>query len=41
MKLDEIIKKDKKYFMNTYGDRVPVCFSHGEGMLLYYLDGNA
>jgi acetylornithine/N-succinyldiaminopimelate aminotransferase len=41
MKLDEIIKKDKKYFMNTYGDRVPVCFSHGEGMLLYDLDGNA
>ncbi len=41
MKLDEIIKKDKKYFMNTFGDRVPVCFTHGEGMLLYDSEGNA
>ncbi|NLX77720.1 MAG: aspartate aminotransferase family protein [Clostridiaceae bacterium] len=40
MKLGEIIQKDKKYYMNTFGDRVPVCFTHGRGILLYDTEGN-
>lgn len=40
MNLKEIIDKDKKYYMNTFGDRVPVCFTHGNGMLLYDTEGN-
>lgn len=37
--LEEIIKTDKKYYMNTFGDRLPVCFNHGSGMNLYADDG--
>jgi acetylornithine/N-succinyldiaminopimelate aminotransferase len=40
MTLQEIIQKDRKYYMNTFGDRVPVCFSHGKGISLWDLDGN-
>jgi len=40
MTLQEIIEKDHKYYMNTFGDRVPVCFSHGKGLSLWDLDGN-
>lgn len=40
MTLQEIIKKDKQYYMNTFGDRSPVCFTHGKGMSLWDLDGN-
>lgn len=40
MTLQEIIQKDRKYFMNTFGDRVPVCFTHGKGLSLWDLDGN-
>jgi acetylornithine/N-succinyldiaminopimelate aminotransferase len=40
MTLKEIIQKDHKYYMNTFGDRVPVCFAHGKGMSLWDLDGN-
>lgn len=32
--LDEIIALDKKYYMNTFGDRLPVCFTGGKGMKL-------
>lgn len=39
MKLDEIIELDKKYYMNTFGDRTPVCFDHGEGMILWDTEG--
>jgi len=39
MKLDEIIIKDKKYFMNTSGDRMPVAFTHGKGCKLYDTEG--
>ena len=35
MNLNEIIQKDKKYFMNTFGDRTPVAFEYGSGMYLY------
>lgn len=39
MTLDEIMALDKKYYMNTYGDRVPVCFVRGEGMKLWDTEG--
>ena len=29
--LDEIIELDKKYYMNTFGDRLPVCFTEITG----------
>ncbi len=35
MNINEIIKKDKQYFMNTFGDRTPVAFDYGMGMYLY------
>jgi acetylornithine/N-succinyldiaminopimelate aminotransferase len=40
MELMEIIEMDKKYYMNTFGDRFPVCFSHGEGINLWDIEGN-
>lgn len=39
MKLNEIVELDKKYFMNTFGNRTPVCFDHGKGINLWDLDG--
>ena len=39
MKLQEIIDMDKKYYMNTFGDRTPVCFAYGKGMNLWDTDG--
>lgn len=33
--LDDIIALDKKYYMNTFGDRLKVAFTHGDGMKLY------
>lgn len=39
MTLKEIIALDKKYFMNTFGDRLPVCFEKGEGIKLWDKDG--
>ena len=33
--LEEIKALDKKYYMNTFGDRLPVVFERGEGMKLY------
>ena len=35
----KIIDNDKKYYMNTFGDRLPVCFESGEGIKLYSTDG--
>lgn len=40
MNLNEIINLDKKYFMNTFGDRTPVCFDYGKGINLWDIDGN-
>lgn len=39
MNLTNIIEKDKAYFMNVYGDRTPVCFSHGQGCCLWDTEG--
>ena len=38
--LEEIIALDKKYYMNTFGDRLPVCFDRGEGIKLYADNGD-
>lgn len=38
--LNDIIAADKKYYMNTFGDRLPVAFGHGEGMKLYADNGD-
>ena len=38
--LDEIKALDKEYYMNTFGDRLPVVFTHGKGMKLYDDNGN-
>lgn len=36
--LNEIIDLDKKYYMNTFGDRLPICFTKGSGMKLISSD---
>lgn len=33
--LEEIQQKDSKYYMNTFGRRLPVCFKYGKGIKLY------
>ncbi|MGM9937221.1 MAG: aspartate aminotransferase family protein [Candidatus Ornithomonoglobus sp.] len=38
--LNDVIALDKKYYMNTFGDRLPVCFEKGEGMKLYADNGD-
>lgn len=40
MNLQEIIELDKKYYMNTFGDRTPVCFQYGKGINLWDTEGN-
>lgn len=39
MELNEIIDLDKKYFMNTFGSRTPVCFDFGKGINLWDTSG--
>ena len=34
MTLDEIRELDKKYYMNTFGERTPLCFTEGKGIEL-------
>ncbi len=38
-KINAVIAKDHKYHMNTFGERTPVYFTHGNGMFLYGDDG--
>ncbi|MGN0182657.1 MAG: aspartate aminotransferase family protein [Candidatus Ornithomonoglobus sp.] len=38
--LNDVIALDKKCYMNTFGDRLPVCFEKGEGMKLYADNGD-
>ncbi|MDD6565123.1 MAG: aspartate aminotransferase family protein [Clostridiales bacterium] len=38
--LDEIKALDKEYYMNTFGERLPVVFTHGKGMKLYDDNGD-
>jgi len=37
--LDKIIELDKKYYMNTFGDRTKLMFTKGEGINLTNFDG--
>lgn len=37
--IDEIKQTDKKYYMNTFGNRLNVCFDSGKGMILTSTDG--
>lgn len=39
MNLNEIMEMDKKYFMNTFGSRIPVCFDYGKGINLWDTNG--
>ncbi len=39
MTLDEIKSLDSKYYMNTFGERTPICFTEGHGIELYATDG--
>ena len=39
MELANIIDYDKKYYMNTFGDRLPVAFNKGKGIKLYSTEG--
>lgn len=39
MKTNEIIEMDSKYYMNTFGARMPVCFAYGKGMKLFDVEG--
>ena len=40
MKTNEIKELDKQYYMNTFGERIPVSFARGEGIKLYSDDGD-
>lgn len=39
MNLEEIKALDQKYYMNTFGERTPVCFTKGEGITLTDTEG--
>ncbi len=39
MPLNDIISLDKKYYMNTFGDRTPLCFKEGRGIELTDISG--
>ncbi len=39
MNLEQIKELDKKYYMNTFGERTPVCFTHGNGITLTDTEG--
>jgi len=39
LSLNEIISLDKEYYMNTFGDRTPVCFVSGDGTILTDTEG--
>ena len=36
---NEIVGFDKSYYMNTFGDRLPVCFDKGNGIELFDVNG--
>lgn len=39
LSLNEVRALDKKYYMNTFGDRIPLCFVSGDGVDLTASDG--
>lgn len=40
MKYKDIQSLDDKYYMNTFGSRLPIAFDRGEGCILYDTQGN-
>lgn len=40
MSLKQIMELDKKYYMNTFGGRIPLCFTEGNGIELTATDGS-
>ncbi|NMB64466.1 MAG: aspartate aminotransferase family protein [Spirochaetes bacterium] len=38
-KLQNLIQLDKQYLFQNYGTRLPVCFTHGKGCILFDQDG--
>ena len=40
MSLKQIMELDKKYYMNTFGERIPLCFTEGNGIELTATDGS-
>ena len=38
MDLQAIMNLDEQYYMNTFGKRTPVAFTHGKGIHLYDTD---
>lgn len=41
MTIESVIALDKAHYMNTYGERIPLAFTHGMGSTLYDQDGKA
>ncbi len=41
MNTHEIIRMDNRYYMNTFGERIPIVFEYGKRSTLYDKDGNA
>ncbi|WAM34565.1 aspartate aminotransferase family protein [Caldicellulosiruptor morganii] len=39
MKIEEIISLDKQYYINVFGDRIPLAFEKGKGCILYDTEG--
>ncbi|MEN8906018.1 MAG: aspartate aminotransferase family protein [Clostridiales bacterium] len=40
MSLKDIIESDEKYYVNSYGSRQEICFSHGKGVKLWDINDN-
>ena len=40
MSLEQVMELDKKYYMNTFGGRIPLCFTEGNGIELTATDGS-
>ncbi|MGI6151349.1 MAG: aspartate aminotransferase family protein [Christensenellales bacterium] len=40
MDIHALIAADKAHYMNTFGERIPLSFSHGEGCALFDQEGN-
>jgi acetylornithine/N-succinyldiaminopimelate aminotransferase len=39
MTFQEVMEMDKKYYMNTFGNRTPICFQYGKGINLWDTEG--
>ena len=41
MQFDKLVETDKQCYMNTFGARTPLCFTHGKGCTLYDQNGKS